>query len=257
MKRVITVTGLGISLLGGAAAADEISMHFDAFGGHESYSIALDGRLEAGSSAEVNYVNGITAGERLWTNQYGAEVVTYCIQVYESVYVGNDYTFSQTRDLTEVPESPPYPGAMNNAQAGLVEDLYARYIDMKTGLLAEGTALTDSFSNDTATSAFQLVVWEIVNESITDGSLDVAASELSLDLGAFRADTDKNMEGDMATNLIMSSLGEDGWMDTQGHLIGLSNPTHQDQLMVVPLPMPAVLAGIGFAGAIVLRRRLR
>ncbi len=257
MKRSITVTSLSICLFGGIAAADEISMHFDAFGGHESYRIALDGRLSADSSDEVNYVGGVTAGERLWTNQYGAEVVTYCIQVYESVYVGNEYTFTQTEDLTEVPESPPYPGAMNNAQAGLVEDLYARYIDMQTGLLAEGTGLTNNFDNDTATSAFQLVIWEIVNESITDGSLDMAASELSLDLGAFRADTDNNMEGQMATDLIISSLGVDGWMDTQGHLIGLSNPAHQDQLMVVPLPMPAVLAGIGFAGAIVLRRRLR
>ena len=57
--------------------------------------------------------------------------------------------------------------------------------------------------------------------------------------------------------LVLTPPGEDGWMDTQGHLIGLSNPAHQDQLMVVPLPMPALLAGIGFAGAIVLRRRLR
>lgn len=257
MKRSITLAGLSICLFGGISSADEISMHFDAFGGHESYRIAVSGRLDANSSEEVRYVGGITTGERLWTNQYGKEVVTYCIQVYESVYVGNDYTFTQTDDLTEVPESPPYPGAMNSSQAGLVEDLYARYIDMKTGLLAEGTALTDNFDNDTASSAFQLVVWEIVNESITDGDLNKASNELNLDLGAFRADTQDNMDGEMATSLIISSLGEDGWMDTRGHLIGLSNPAHQDQLMVVPLPMPALLAGIGFAGAIVLRRRLR
>ncbi len=255
MKRAISAITIG--LFTGVAAAEEISMHFDAFGGNESYSIAIDGRLAAGSSDEVNYVNGITAGERLWTNQYGAGVVTYCIQVFESVYVGNDYTFSTHEDLTEVPESPPYPGAMNSAQAGLVEDLYARFIDMKTGLLAEGTALTDAVGYDTASSAFQLVVWEIVNESITDtDNLNLAASELSLDLGAFRADTSENADGDLATSLIISSLGEDGWIDTRGHLVGLSNIAHQDQLMVVPLPMPAVLAGIGLAGVIVLRRRL-
>ena len=253
MKR--TITAITVGLLTSVVAADEISMHFDALGGHEYYSIAINGRLDAGNDDTVSYVNGITTGERLWTNQYGREVVTYCIQVYESVYIGEDYTFSQSSDLTQVPESPPYPGAMNSAQAGLVEDLYARFIDMKTGLIAEGTAL-DGFDNDTAASAFQLVVWEIVNENITDGDLDMAASELSLDLGAFRADTTKNTEGDLATSLILTSLGDGGWLDTQGHLIGLSNRSHQDQLMVVPLPMPAVLAGIGLAGVIVLRRRL-
>ena len=61
MKRSIIATGLSICFFGGVAAADEISMHFDAFGGHDSYRIALDGRLDADSSAEVNYVGGITA----------------------------------------------------------------------------------------------------------------------------------------------------------------------------------------------------
>ena len=257
IRSIITSSVCTTALCSGLASANEISMTLDSYGGHESVRVAIDGRQDASSSGDVRYVGGITSGERLWTNQYGREVVTYCIQVYESVYVGRDYTFTQTKDLTEVPESPPYPGAMNETQVGLVNDLYARYIDMKTGLLAEGTALTDGFNNDTAASAFQLVVWEIVNETSLDGSLDDAASLLSLDLGAFRADLDKNLETDMATNLIMASLGEDGWLDTRGHLVGLSNASHQDQLMVVPLPMPAVLAGIGLAGIVVLRRRLR
>lgn len=250
---VPVVTGL----LAGTASADQITMTLDSIGAHETYRLAVDGHLDWDSDAEVHYVGDITTGERLWTNQYGRDVVTYCIQLFEGATVGDTYTFDLHENLTEVPESPPYPGPMNLAQTGLLEDLYARYVDMHTGHLLDGTALTDGFSYETAASSFQLVVWEIVHESISDGSLDGAQAELSLDLGAFRADTSTHILGDEATSLIMGSLGENGWFDTRGKLIGLSNPGAQDQLMVVPLPLPAVLAGIGLAGMVVLRRKIR
>ena len=109
MKRSITVTGLSVCLFGGIAAADEISMHFDAFGGHESYRIALDGRLSADSSDEVNYVGGITAGERLWTNQYGAEVVTYCIRSTKASTWGTTTPSRRPRTSRKSPSLPRIP----------------------------------------------------------------------------------------------------------------------------------------------------
>lgn len=253
--RYLTLVAMG--MLAGSAGADQIRMTLDGMGAYENYRVAVDGHLDAHSDADVHYVGGIKAGERIWTNQYGAEAVTYCIQIYESVTIGDEYTFGIHENLTEVPESPPYPGEMNQAQAGLLEDLYSRYIDMQTGYLADGTELTDSFSYETAASAFQLIVWEIVNESITDGTLDEAKSDLSLQLGAFRADTSTHVDGAEATNLIIDSLGLGEWSNTDGHLIGLSNPGSQDQLMVVPLPLPAVLAGVGLVGMVVLRRKMK
>jgi hypothetical protein len=248
---------LGLGLISGFAAADQVEMHFDQFGGNERISIGVDGRIsDANSTAGLNYINGITAGERLWTNQYGAEVVTYCIQVYESVSVGETCSFSVHEDLTMVPESPPYPGAMNSTQAGLVEDLYSRFIDGRTGFLADSTSLTDEYDNDTASAAFQLVVWEIVNEAVTDGSLDDARNELSMTMGAFRAGLESDGDVEGAVDTILSALGEDGWMNTGGSMRGLSNPSRQDQLMIVPLPLPGVLAGIGLAGAMLMRRKL-
>lgn len=255
-NKTITIA-LGVGLISGYATAEEIDMHLDQFGGNERISIGIDGRItDASSISSVDYISGVTAGERLWTNQYGAEVVTYCIQVYEGVNVGEDCTFTVQTDLTMVPESPPYPGAMNSTQAGLVEDLYARFIDGRTGLLADGTELTDGFDNDTASAAFQLVVWEIVNEAISDGSLDDARNELSMELGAFRANLADEDGVDDAVDSILSALGQDGWMDTGGSMRGLSNPTRQDQLMIVPLPMPGILAGIGLVGGIIMRRKL-
>ena len=256
MNRTLVVPCL-IGFTASIASADQISLRLDEMGAYGIYSIAMDGRLDSGSSAEVNYIDNITTGERLWTNQYGDEVVTYCIQIYENVTFGEEYTFDMHQDLTEVPESPPYPGPMNEAQAGLVNDLYARFIDTTSGYLMDGTALTDQFDYETAASAFQLVVWEIINENIGDVTINDAASQLSLELGAFRADLANSNDTSEAASLIMSALGENRWLNTNGNVIGLTNPARQDQLMVVPLPMPGILAGIGLVGAAFLRRKLR
>lgn len=257
MKITTLAVPCAIGLLSTISCADQITLQLDGMGAYESYSLAIDAQLSSSSSADVTYVNGISTGERIWTSQYGREVVTYCIQVYESVAVGEEYTFDIHHDLTEVPESPPHPGNMNAAQAGMIQDLYARFIDTKTGYLLENTALTNEFDYETAASAFQLVVWEIVNENITDGTLENAASQLSLELGAFRADLVNSVAAKDATSMIMATLGETTWLSTNGNVLGLTNSANQDQLMVVPLPMPGVLAGIGVIGAMVLRRRLR
>ena len=140
---------------------------------------------------------------------------------------------------------------MSEVQTGMVEDMYSRFINGRTGKLQEGTALTDSFDYATASAAFQLVLWEISHEDITADSLDAAKDQLLMDLGAFRA-----AEATEATELIISALGEDGWESHEG-IIGLHSATAQDQLMVVPLPTPIILAGIGLAGVVAVRRKLR
>ena len=253
MNKTLSILGLAIGLATCTAGADQIEMHLDNYGGNKKISIGLDGRLSSDSTAEVDYTNPITAGERIWTNQYGAQVTTYCIQIYERANIGETCDFTVTRDLTMVPESPPYPGAMNSTQAGLIEDLYARYIDGRTGMVKEAVGTSDY---DTAASAFQLVVWEIVNESSIDGSLDEARNQLSMDMGAFRADLGSEGDVNMVVNNILDGLGQGGWQNTGGSMRGLSNPTRQDQLMIVPLPLPGVLAGIGLVGGIIMRRKL-
>ena len=246
-----------VALVGSTVVADEISLRFDGMGTHGIHRIAVDGRLDSNSSEDVQYVDGIRTGERLWTDRRGENVMTFCIQVYESVAVGEQHTFDMHRDLTEVPEAPPYPGPMNAAQAGLIGDLYTRFVDGRTGYLREGTSLTDEFDDATAASAFQMVVWEIVHENITDGTLDDAQAQLSMELGAFRADLDPSSGAGEAVGMILSSIGENRWMDGNGSIVGLTSPATQDQLMVVPLPLPGVLAGIGLIGAALIRRRLR
>ena len=111
MKIITLAVPCAIGLLSTISCADQITLQLDGMGAYESYSLAIDAQLSSSSSADVTYVNGISTGERIWTSQYGREVVTYCIQVYESVAVGEQYTFDIHHDLTEVPESPPHPHA--------------------------------------------------------------------------------------------------------------------------------------------------
>ena len=259
MPAKFTTVVVFASLLGATAAADEICLTLNGFNAYEQYGVAINPGMQWYSTDSTSYTSPIKAGERSWTTAYGTEVVTYCAQLWEGVgvNVGDDICFDVVEDLTQFPEFPPYPGPMNNSQVGLIEDLYARYIDVPSGHLRSGTALTNGYNYDTAASAFQLVVWEITHETVIDSTLASAKSELSLTLGAFRADTAPHALGGDAASLIMSSLGTNGWLSMGDNLIGLRNETAQDQFMVVPLPMPALLAGIGLIGGVVLRRRIR
>lgn len=252
----LTTAILFVGLTSSAASANELCMTLDGFDAYESYGVAINSNMDWFNNDTVTFTSPIKAGERVWTTEYGTQVVTYCAQIWESASAGDDICFQVVEDLTQFPEYPPYPGPMNTTQVGLVEDLYARYIDIETGYLRAGTALTDDYDYDTAASAFQLVVWEITHENIAENTLATGKSELSLGLGAFRANTADNVIGGQAADLIMASLGSNGWLSMGDNLRGLTSETMQDQFMVVPLPMPAVLAGIGLIGATVLRRRI-
>jgi hypothetical protein len=256
VRKSMKKTILSVAALSAAAVtnvtANEITMTLDSMPAYEAYSVALHMRLDWDSSETVSFTGpSVLAGERQWTNQYGREVITYCVQLYQSATIGETITYSQTTDLNSVPGAETAPGPMSEVQTGMVEDMYSRFINGRTGKLAEGTALTDSFSYEAASAAFQLVLWEISHEDITAETLDGAKEQLSMEVGAFRA-----AEATEATELIISSLGEDGWESHEG-IIGLHSATSQDQLMVVPLPTPVILAGIGLLGVAAVRRKLR
>ncbi|MAJ45730.1 MAG: hypothetical protein CBC35_00200 [Planctomycetes bacterium TMED75] len=252
MKKIFFSTCIAAAAATTASADNIITMTLDSMPNYEAYSVALNTRLSWDSSESVTFTSpSIIAGERQWTNQYGREVISYCVQLYQSAVVGETIEYHQTRDLTNVPGAETAPGPMSQIQVGMVEDMYARFIDKRTGMLAENTSLTDGFDYATASAAFQLVLWEISHEDITGSSLDEARDQLSMEVGAFRA-----AEASSATELIISSLGEDGWESMNG-LVGLQSATAQDQLMVVPLPAPILLAGIGLIGVAAVRRKMR
>ena len=260
MNMTLSVTAALVagSLTNAANAGDygDITMTLDAMPSYELTSLGLDRRNSWDQEGGVNFTSqSIKAGERVWTNQYGREMITYCIQVFEGASVGDTVTYTQTTDLTTVPEAPPAPGPMAGFQVNMVQDLYSRFIDQKTGSIASGTSL-DNYSYSVASSAFQLVLWEIVHENFDATTAEAASEQLSMDTGAFQSKNDSGDAGE-AASVIISELGEDGWGSIGDKLVGLRSAEKQDQLTVVPLPTPVLLAGIGLLGAGIVRRRMK
>ena len=139
---------------------------------------------------------------------------------------------------------------MTANQSQMMQDLYSRYY-----------ADVTNYDNDNSwgnasdeAAAFQLVVWEISHENFTDTN-DIATmkTELSITLGAMVATN--YFSGDVLSNAnaMISALGTGGW-NNFGALLGGTNATNQDLLIVVPSPAIAGLAGLGLVG---MRRRRR
>jgi len=155
------------------------------------------------------------------------EVNTYCTDLYQHVS-------SSVQRFTVLPvASAPVGGAMGADKAAAVGNIYN---------LALGTQLTSSTSNDMA-AAFQLAVWEIV----TDFNPSLGASSLSLSTGGFRA-TQTN--GASIWSSVQSILN--GYLSAANNssfgpsnIAAISSGSFQDQLVTIPAPGPAALAGVG------------
>ena len=164
-----------------------------------------------------------------------ATVSGFCVELGEG-FPDNPITYTVAQ-LNQMPENSP-PGPMNASQVSLMNELYDEWFSY-------GSV---NNSADYA-AAFQIVVWEIAHETLDGSSVATAASELSLATGAFTADLSASIS--TLANNMLATLGSGA---TFNGLRGLTNPTNQDLLVVVPTPAIAGLAGLGLVG---MRRRRR
>jgi hypothetical protein len=187
---------------------------------------------------DVNSVNN---------NLSGGSLVAFCIEINEGFPDDPiDYTLV---DPTQVPEENP-PGNMTANRSQMMQDLYSRYYaDVIT------TDAGESWGNfQSEMASFQLVVWEISHENFsTESDLSTMKSELSITLGAMAITDYFNTDVLNTANAMIASLGTGGW-NSMSNLLGGTNATNQDLLIVVPSPAIAGLAGLGLVG---MRRRRR
>jgi hypothetical protein len=179
-------------------------------------------------------------------------VKTFCTQLNENISINQTVTFGVVAPEL-VPEAvapgSPNPGPMGAIKATVLRDLYARNYNLATLV-----------GSNIAAAAFQLVVWEISHETLTQGQ-DAAAFAASLNLlnGTFKVKNNTNAAVLAAANALLNSLGGqngDDFLDF-ANLRGLTHVQYQDQLIVVPVPAPALLAGLGLLGGVVARRRMK
>jgi hypothetical protein len=176
--------------------------------------------------------------------------ITFCIQIGEDVEYGDDIEFT-FETVESTPDDPPYAGGMGEMRGIMVRDLYSRWYKQvsEAGNDAAGQALS---------GAFQIMIWEITHESLAGSAsgqpLASTVSQLDIELGAMQTDGVNAAAAGIFADM-KASLGQDGWLDSYAdNLWGLSNPTYQDQILVVP-GSAIGMAGLGLFGA--RRRRQR
>jgi len=235
--------GLAIAVALGASAAasaDSVTLTFLGFGNPTSTGVRYNSNLSWDARSATNY-SPITVGSHRWS-VYGQERTTFCTQLFEGVTVGNSYTFNYVSPSMVPDGDDPYtaPGPMGSVKATLVQDLYRRYYSGLNGAVSVG--------------AFQIALYEITHENLTATTASDAVAQLALDKGAFQAGKTGGLYAS-AASMLAASLGVGGFGSLGNNLIGLTNPTAQDQLLVVPVGAPAILAGLGLVGVGLLRRR--
>lgn len=231
----VMCTGLCVA---SASSAANLTLTFNGYSLSGFNSIAYVTNRAWDFTGATNFYN-INCGIHNFTSGSGRSVDSFCAQLFEGVTPGNTYVFAEVAP-SQVPDEPGYPGNMGVVKATIVQDLYKRYYNgIDTAIEA---------------SAFQLALYEVTHENLTGATAAAAVVQLNLAAGAFSA----SQVGSAAYSdaaAMLASLGSGGFGSIGNNLVGLTNPSAQDQLVVVPIGAPAILAGLGLLGVGLLRRR--
>lgn len=233
MRQCVPVLALAIA---GAASAGTVNLDFQGTGLKQSVRIndtSLGITNKNVSAGQLKYK--VLAGGTHPGFSVGATIFTFCTDISQGAADGY---------LTIVGlHQAPSPGAsMGHDRANLIKVLYAtKYADSKTSNLKA--------------AAFQLAVWEIVNEAaidFTQGTRGLAGIDTSN--GDFWASNNSSARTQANTYLDDAFLAfKDGI--TGFNLVAGVSPTIQDQIFVIPLPTGAGLAVAGLMAIGARRKR--
>lgn len=160
--------------------------------------------------------------------------VAYCVDLVQSFSFNNPFTVTAT--------SPASMSAIGSVRTSVLDRLYTQYF-----------AAADTRAES---AAFQLAVWEVLQEAPT-----TAFGANALGSGSFMATAATN-----GTTLDSDAITmANSWLNTLTGISGgytltvLASATHQDQMMATPVPEPEtymmLLAGLGMMGFVARRRR--
>ncbi len=250
MRLALAILTVSLGGLAASANASQWNLTYDGHGANLLTNVAFNASnsWNAGPASNFNAIH--TGAHKFHIGNLHYE--TYCVQVFEGLNVGETTCFDEV-DPALVPDGPPAPGPMGALKATLVHDLYWRFYDFAKD---DGV---DAATSNIRNAAFQLALYEVTHEKINAADASGAVAQLGLGQGAFQAGARSGTPGsstavDMATEMLLA-LGTNGFHYFGNGLRGLTNPTRQDQLIVVPIPAAIGLAVAGLAGIGVIRRR--
>ncbi|MDV7144975.1 VPLPA-CTERM sorting domain-containing protein [Tropicimonas sp. TH_r6] len=189
-----------------------------------------------GNNVKGGALNVAAGGFAVKTTDGGStnSFIAWCLDTFQYLDLGVKY------EVTDTPFAGAHDPKINAAQQTLITKLFDTAFD----------TLVSKLRDNVASAAFQLALWEIVNE--TGDTLDVMS-------GAFHATV---VGGNVLTdaNSLLDGLAASA--DRKYNLVFLeAKGKGQDLLTVVPIPVPAssllLLGALGGLGTLASRRRRR
>ena len=241
MKQLLRIRGLAgafsaLALLAPAPAAADILRYDGAWFGsyHSSYTLN-DGTppISVGASSGAFRMTNVTA-------EPDNTFMAWCVDIYHRLNTGSSGSNYALRTGEQ------FYGAGSSTIARL-ESLASYVVDSDGNALTTTlqSALTGSFQS----AAFQLAVWEIVNEAT--GTLNVNYNDYYVTGGSSSV---RQLANTWLTN-------SQNWSRTQVLAIWEGPNTTQDLAVFAPIPEPEtyamILAGLGLMGFVARRRRER
>ena len=222
MRRTLTATLCAVAGAASIAAADTVTVTYDGTSGNygSTVSVQLSGGL---------YFQDGSSSSSLWAGQLthtidGISSMTFCIELTQWVGSGEYEVVAADQAL----------GSLGQLKAEAIYRLY------------NATNRAQDLDTNAKAAAFQAVLWELV--------YDFEGSESGINMAS------GNVQFTSGVNIALFNLYAGYAADTQGDItpsvIALTNDTRQNQLLVVPLPGAAAMAGLGLAGIAVRRRRV-
>lgn len=242
MNRFVLMSAVAVAGIAASADATTWTLTFNSVSPNQIVGVNYNA-ARSNAAGPASSFNSVYAGSMNWTGPYGKSYSTYCTQLNEYISFGQTVTYTETA-IENVPDAPGSPGPMGSLKATLLRDLYARHY-----------AAVKSSSSAQLHAAFQVAIWEITHENLNAANAAGALAQLNVGTGAMQINA-ANAGVFAAAQSLLAGLGVDGFRSFGG-LLGLSHLTAQDQLLVVPIPMPAALAALGLLGVGVLRRRMK
>jgi len=227
--KLLSATGRGSKHLAAAVAA-VIALGMVGLPAHAQFVTATFTSVSPGEVVAIP-VNGSTewgwAGDYRFSNASGnltGSFSGFCIDISQDIFLNQTLTFNVAA-LGNAPVDGNLPTAMGGLRANLIGELW--YNDY---------ALIGTDNSKAA--AFQLAIWDIINE--TDTNLNGTLA-LNINSGAFYA-TDQDSATLTTTNTWLSALNLNGTGPMAGNLIALTNPVYQDYVVqVAPAPTAAIV----------------
>lgn len=235
MNRVVASLAL-VAVCGVAAsAADTVNVKFNGTVRGQNVKITFAGNTSDVFAGQLSHTfsGGVGLGAKLNGTQ-----ITYCTDLAQ--FVATNTTLFNVVQV----ETMPTP-AMGSAKANAIRDIYG----WANG--SQFNAATTTSNNEFA-AAFQMAIWAIVYnyDSVTLGSISLTGPGVTI-----KNTNGTSITGSLLTafNNIVANVG--GGLRNGQEVFGVSNASFQDQLVIIPNPAPAMIAGAGVLGLVGIRRR--